>query len=346
MFASLLALALVSSAGIQLDLDSNGGAIVRVIDGANGVVSVFVDGVANAPAMLGESHIAGQDLIFVPRYPFQTGQKYRIEFKGGTRVSKTVEIPPKAIATDSRIDHIYPTTATLPANQLKFYIQFSAPMSRGEAYRHIHLVDASSREVEHAFLELGEELWDSDQRRFTLLFDPGRIKRDLVPNLDDGAPLKPGGHYLIRVDKDWRDANNAPLRMGIEKEFYVVTADRESPDPKTWRIASPKAGSREPLTVDFPESMDYGLLLRTLSVFNGGGTPVVGHVAIERNETRWNFSPTESWRAGDFHLIVDGALEDLAGNRIGRPFEVDTRKSLAAANQTAAKSVSLSFTVK
>jgi hypothetical protein len=76
------------------------------------------------------------------------------------------------------------------------------------------------------------------------------------------------------------------------------------------------------------------------------GKPILGHIVIERDETRWSFSPVEPWRAGDFHLLVDGALEDLAGNHIGRPFEVDTRKSLAAANQSAAKSVSLSFTVK
>ena len=59
---------------------------------------------------------------------------------------------------------------------------FDAPMSRGEAYRHIHLVDAKTgREVEAPFLELGEELWDGDFRRFTLLCDPGRVKRGLKP---------------------------------------------------------------------------------------------------------------------------------------------------------------------
>jgi hypothetical protein len=29
------------------------------------------------------------------------------------------------------------------------------------------------------------------------------------------------------------------------------------------------------------------------------------------------------WRAGTFHLIVEATIEDLAGNNIGKPFEVD-----------------------
>ncbi len=54
-------------------------------------------------------------------------------------------------------------------------------MSRGEAYRRIHLLDADGKPIERAFLELGEELWDPDGKRFTLFIDPGRIKRGLKP---------------------------------------------------------------------------------------------------------------------------------------------------------------------
>ena len=32
---------------------------------------------------------------------------------------------------------------------------------------------------------------------------------------------------------------------------------------------------------------------------------------------------TSIWRAGPHLLLVDRALEDLAGNSVGRPFEVD-----------------------
>ncbi len=69
---------------------------------------------------------------------------------------------------------IYPSAGRLARrNQLKFYIHFSAPMSRGEAYRRIHLLDAEGQVLEAVFLELGEELWDPPMQRFTLLCDPG-----------------------------------------------------------------------------------------------------------------------------------------------------------------------------
>ncbi len=72
---------------------------------------------------------------------------------------------------------IYPTSSELPENLLKFYIHFSQPMSRGQAYRHIKLLKADGKAVDGAYLEIGEELWDASSTRFTLLLEPGRIKR-------------------------------------------------------------------------------------------------------------------------------------------------------------------------
>lgn len=40
-------------------------------------------------------------------------------------------------------------------------------------------------------------------------------------------------------------------------------------------------------------------------------------------EREWRFVPREPWRAGDYHLVVLSILEDVAGNRVGRAFEVD-----------------------
>ena len=65
-------------------------------------------------------------------------------------------------------------------------------MSRGKAYRRVHLLDADGKEVDRAFLELGEELSAPDGKRFTLLIDPGRIKRGLKPRKDLGPVLEQG----------------------------------------------------------------------------------------------------------------------------------------------------------
>ena len=37
----------------------------------------------------------------------------------------------------------------------------------------------------------------------------------------------------------------------------------------------------------------------------------------------WSFTPKAPWPAGTHQLVAFAMLEDLAGNRIGRAFEVD-----------------------
>lgn len=71
----------------------------------------------------------------------------------------------------------------------------------------------------------------------------------------------------------------------------------------------------------FPEPLDHGLLQRALGVGRDGAA-VAGDHRIEAAETRWTFVPRDAWLAGDYTLIVLAILEDLAGNRIGRSFEV------------------------
>ena len=48
---------------------------------------------------------------------------------------------------------------------------------------------------------------------------------------------------------------------------------------------------------------------------NGEGT-------VQDAETRWTFVPQQPWTPGAYSLDVLTALEDPAGNRIGRAFEV------------------------
>ena len=91
------------------------------------------------------------------------------------------DVPKAAPRAATRIEQVYPSTDTLPANTLKLYIYFSAPMRRGEAWQHIRLLDEHGAPVELPFLEIDQELWDPTNTRLTVLFDPGRIKRGLVP---------------------------------------------------------------------------------------------------------------------------------------------------------------------
>jgi hypothetical protein len=40
-------------------------------------------------------------------------------------------------------------------------------------------------------------------------------------------------------------------------------------------------------------------------------------------ERRWQFAPGEPWHEGDYRLVIGADLEDVAGNSVARPFEVD-----------------------
>jgi len=124
----------------------------------------------------------------------------------------------------------------------------------------------------------------------------------------------------------------------------VVAADRETPDPQSWLLNAPQAGNVQPLLVEFPEPMDHGLLMRVLEVMDPQGNFVEGSIQVDRDETRWRFTPDEPWRTGDYSLSVDTTLEDLAGNRLNRPFEVDVFERVEERITTT--TVSLPFRVR
>jgi hypothetical protein len=88
-------------------------------------------------------------------------------------------------------------------------------------------------------------------------------------------------------------------------------------------VAAPRAGSRDALAVSFPEPLDHGLLQRALAIADVRGRRIDGDVKIDAQETRWLFTPVEAWQGGDYFLQAMTILEDMAGNRIGRAFEVD-----------------------
>jgi hypothetical protein len=319
-------------------------------------VYVIDSGKAAAAPLLGRYALDGEAVTFEPRFPLRPGLKYRATFDldgadvsiaGGDAIDAEIELPAEAPRPAATVEAVYPSSDKLPENLLKFYIHFSAPMSRGEAYSRLHIFDvtdpAAPREVPDAFLRLGEELWDASGQRFTLLFDPGRIKRGLVPNEEMGAPLLAGRRYALVVDEDWRDARGGPLAQSFRKEFQVTLFDEWQPDPSAWKLAIPQVGDVEPLIVTFPEPLDRALLERAIAIEGAGGNLVDGVGVALDQESRWMFQPTQPWSAGDYQLVIDPILEDLAGNSVGRAFE--TRTQEAVDHGTSADAVSLPFKI-
>ena len=196
-------------------------------------------------------------------------------------------------------------------------------MSQGEAYGHIHLLDEKGKEVELPFLVLDEELWDHSGTRLTLFIDPGRIKRGVKPREDVGPSLEAGKRFSLVIDRDWADAEGRPLVRAFRKEFLVGPPDVTQPTPKEWKVVAPVAGSKAPLVVEFPEPLDHAELGRVLRVTDEAGREIAGRVTIGAKETRWCFTPESRWNSAPHRIAIATILEDLAGNSIARPFEVD-----------------------
>ena len=292
----------------------------------------------DAPPMLGAYTIENSCLVFRPRFLLTPGVRARAVFHPphGQSIEAIFETQKPVQTASTRVQHVYPSTDVLPDNQLKFYVFFSAPMRQGEAWRHIHLLDQNSKPVDLPFLE--QELWDRDYQRLTVLFDPGRIKRGLLPLQEVGPAIEEGKQYTLVVDKDWRDARGAPLQEEFRKSFRAGPADRAPPDPAQWRLSAPRAGTSDALVVHFPKPMDYALLLRLLEV-----SGVAGTVSVDNKETEWRFIPSQPWKPGEYRLVVDTALEDLAGNRIGQAFDVDIFEKVS--EHLTSQTISLPFRI-
>jgi hypothetical protein len=279
----------------------------------------------------GRFEFDGDSVCFRPRFPFVEGECYSLvadlgEQKGGAPHHGVWTIArPRSTATPSTVvEAICPSAATIPLNLLKVYVSFSAPMSEGWANRavHVRLADDGAR-LADVFVATEPELWDPERRRLTLLLDPGRIKRGLVPHDEAGYPLIEGAPIIVSIDPAFRDAVGQPLRAGAERRYAVGAPVRSRVDPTDWHIARPAVGSRDPLTVEFDRPLDRALLEHCIEINDGAGVPINGRALVGAEEQCWRFEPDAPWAVGTYALVVDSRLEDLAGNSLQRVFDRD-----------------------
>jgi hypothetical protein len=283
---------------------------------------------ADAPPILGDYAVDDGVVRFTPLFPFDQGRQYHVRFEpgGGADVvgvlEATIGRPASTAISSTVVARVYPSGDAVPENLLRMYVEFSAPMGRKSGVEFISLLDHKGTEIPGAVLPLDYEFWSPDHKRFTVFFDPGRIKKGILPNLQMGRPLEKGRSVTLVISREWLDENGLPLKEEFRRVLRVGPTDLDPLDTAAWRIQSPAAGSRDGVVVTFPEPLDHGLLMRALGVTRDG-KEVEGAIAVDRAETRWTFTPTTPWRAGTYQLLALDILEDLAGNQIGRAFEVD-----------------------
>lgn len=315
-----------AAASVSIQLDNGDFKVVgwaASAEPASGWESVFtVTTGEGVPPIFGSYSVVGSTLIFHPRFPLAPVVVYHATFHSAdTKVTAEFHGPPPGVtAPSTHVVAMYPTAPTLPSNQLKLYLAFSAPMQGGEIWSKIHLVDDTGAPAFLPFVQ--QELWNRDYTRLTLIFDPGRIKRGVKPNVDMGPVLVEGKKYTLTIDRDLKDGQGLPLTEPFRHEFSVGPAERRGIDLKLWRTSEPRELTTDALIISFDRPLDYALLG---DVFSIPGVP--GTATISPGETQWRFQPSQPWKPGGETLVIDMALEDLAGNRIGRPFDVDTMTS-------------------
>ena len=101
----------------------------------------------DAPAIAGTYSVRKLYLRFTPRYAFRPGVKYHADSRLGRDDFDFQQIEQKT-SPAAEVTAVYPDVDIVPENLLRFYLEFSSPMSRGSAYEHVQLLDSKNRPVD------------------------------------------------------------------------------------------------------------------------------------------------------------------------------------------------------
>ena len=285
----------------------------------------------------GTYHRTEDSVSFTPSFPLLPNQDYEaVNLLTNQSTSYRWNSPNGNVPALS----ISPSHEILPANHLKFYLRFSEPMQQDSPWEHCKLLDVTTGDVvPRPFRHT--ELWNKSGDRLTVWFHPGRQKTGVNLNVEIGPILEPGHEYQLIINADWASLAGTAIGIDTKINFVAGQPDHSQPDPESWDLIIPLANTREPLTIRFHEPLDYALLNnRALEVvFNE--RPLDSHQEISKNGLGIRIIPMTPWIAGRYHIQINPRLEDLAGNSIERPFEVDLKKE----TEDLSKAQRINFTV-
>jgi hypothetical protein len=317
-----------------------------------------------ASPLLGTVKLHDSQLQFEPRFALRAGVEYSACFDlqaivednaSEAMLSPATQVTLKvgdteSVAVQPKVVGVFPSGDQIPENLLRVYIQFDQAMNQGVAYDQIELLNHAGEVEAHPFLELPQELWDPSGTRFTLLFDPGRVKRDLIPRQELGPVLVSDREYTLVVKGTWKSAAGDNLRGEFRKQFHVSAPIETKVDTTKWMLQFPKKASRsDPLVIEFDRALDLGMLQRCIRIrylessratnndaqsSNGTGVQTKsaaselteGRIEIGADEMSWTFVPSSPWEAGVYSVEVDLKLEDPCGNSLASAFEVNVEE--------------------
>ncbi|MBG87182.1 MAG: hypothetical protein CMO80_09820 [Verrucomicrobiales bacterium] len=266
-------------------------------------------------------------LILTPRFNLSRGKTYRaiLSIPDRPQVVADYTVPRREGLKSPEIVAIWPTTKTVPANLLKFYLHFSKPMREGrEIFDQIHIVESNGKRVHSPWRR--QELWSEDARRLTLWIHPGRIKQGVNLRERFGPVLMPGHSYKLVLDPSIRCADGLPLGKSHMHEFRAVSEDKQKPLPQAWTLEAPATNSREPLQIKFHEPIDRAMVERHFDLHAPNGNRIQFTAETRSGDAVSLLTPKSPWVSGNHILKVSQYFEDLAGNTRLRIFDRDLTK--------------------
>ncbi len=295
-----------------------------------------------AIAILGELNAEETNISFTPVIPFSNDVSYQI--RNGEQVLGEFRTKKRLSSSTPRITNIYPKLDTVPENLLKMYITFSEPMQEvRSALDYIEVTDLTTQEKTTIFLPLETELWNTEHTELTLWLDPGRIKKDLIPNKELGIPIKEGHSYAIRILGDWESAQGVALGKSREKKIVVGSRDTKSPSVSNWSVTTPSKDTKEGLGISFDEPLDAILIEKNIRIVHEKKGIVAGGFLVMKNASSILFIPKALWEKGRYQVSVESSLEDMAGNNLNRLFDTDLQRKQVLPKS---KTQYISFTIQ
>lgn len=278
--------------------------------GANGHFPIF-----------GKSKRSADRIVLVPAFPLAPGEGYEARLSmGETIVASEDYRVPESLLDPPTVNFILPTAEVVPANLLKFYIEFDQPMRRGqEIFDQVQIIDSEGKAIPAPWRRL--DIWSADDRRFTLWIHPGRVKRGIALRESLGPVLEPGRRYTLVLDPSIRATGGKSLGKTVRRQFQVGPPVRERLDASKWEVVAPRSGESK-LVLKSDRPLDPFLVDRHLEIRQGSRI-IERKLSWDEAQTRFSIGATRGWKSGNHRLIVGGYLEDLAGNTVERVFDRD-----------------------
>ncbi len=274
--------------------------------------------------------VTDDTLIFTPVLPLGNGIDFEVQVYNQNHTATKRYTTPLYTTQQQvpSVNNIYPLVKTIPSNILMFHVSFSTSMNEDiMAFKDVLIVDENGVEKKMVWREKSN--WANDGKHLVLMIHPGRIKRGIDYMEQLGPLFEEGKQYTLIIPPSLTDRYGQPLGQEYKKTFTICAPDRNMPAYKQSTFVAPHKNTKEAITLNFTEAIDYGTAYLGIEVYTADSTKVEGVVIPTNSDSQWGFVPTKNWQDKKYILSLNDYLADIASNHLTRKFEVKHIDSIA-----------------